>query len=204
MGAPDQRVGIPGQPRRLGGDGTDARHTWCFAMRSGTDFPGRRWCGPARLPTKARSGLTPSPSRTMRESESHHPEATARRRRGDQEATVVGAEVEHRQKRPGVAVVVARIAASGIVAVSVHFSPWRAARAAAAAPNLARAKARRGTRKGAKTRYSQRLGWRGPDLQEIGGWSKGAVPAGALIHSPDGGSSNGRAADGAAVSIGYR
>ena len=82
---------------------------------------------------------------------------------GDQQTAIVGAQIHNRQQRPKAAVVFARF-----LAVSVHFSP---SAMALPGPKLAQLRAWGGANLALN-------GDENPSLQGVGGWSKGAVPAG--------------------------
>ena len=155
------------------------RHAWRCARHR---FSARRWCGRSRRRTEARFGSPPRPAARCGR---RNPPPGNRRRRGrggDQQAAIVGAKVQHRQKRPGPAFL-----HTGILAVSVHFSPGGTEHAAAWR-SLTRAKARGGMGNRRKPDIPKGLACKGL-AAGLKGRSRRAP------HVPDGGSSNGRTPD---------
>ena len=93
----------------------------------------------------------------------HHPETAPGGRGGDQEPAIVGAQVQHRQQGACPGPLFLRF-----LVISVHFSPTRRSLRRAQASTVGGGM--RG-QKGTKTR----------PCKGVGGWSKGAVPAGASL-----------------------
>ena len=123
-GAGDQRCRHcrPGAPPGWRWRGHGGRR--CWAMRSAQIFSAamvRSMAASDRRPVLA----TPSPSRTMREKESTTRKSSRRRGPGDQKPAIVGAEIEHRQKRSVAGACPARLARPGprMCPVFLQFHP---------------------------------------------------------------------------------